>query len=167
MPYRETIVSAAEMAAPKNLPRGSVIGITASRQVTVRLLVRPLPEGVTQLLEKNVGILRRLYSRRKAEAEGEHRNKDLSDGEREEDEDHELLADGADLLSTVEFKENLASRFAEEKGQSDTWRGVVEKIAAFGPRRVGPNILIDNTVQGTCQKLYAFEQSILTMLIMV
>ena len=159
VPYRESIVSATEMAAPnqKNLPRGTVIGITTSKQITVRLLVRPLPEGVTQLLGKNIGILRRLYSRRKAEAEGELRKEDASDGERDDDEDHEPFAGSGDLLSMAEFKNNLASKFAEEKGQSDIWRGAVEKIAAFGPRRVGSNILIDNTMQGTCQRLYVLE----------
>lgn len=156
VPYRESIVSAAEMAAPKNngLPRGTVIATTTSKQIKIRLQVTPLPSGVTEFLEKSVGLIRRLYSRRKAEAEGKLGRDKVNDQGTEQEADEELLGGSGDLLSMVEFKELLASKFAEERGQSDMWKNVVDRIAAFGPRRVGSNVLIDNTIHGTCQKLY-------------
>ena len=53
----------------------------------------------------------------------------------------------------VNVREQLLSVIAVKKGQEHVWAGVVEKIAAFGPRRTGPNLLIDATHTGTCQRL--------------
>ncbi len=152
VPYRETIVGAAEMAAPKDkaLPRGTVIGVTASKLVAIRLRVRPLPVAVTEFLENNAGVIRRLYSDRKAEEER------TSGGSYEilthDEADHSSMADGG-LFTILEFKEKLQALFSKEKGQSEVWADAAEKIAAFGPRRAGPNLLIDATESGTCQKL--------------
>lgn len=153
VPYRETVVNAAEMAPPKNktLPRGTVIGVTASKLITIRLRVRPLPLAVTEFLEKNVRAVRRLYSEKRAEEESKRGGLD-DPGLSRDDADHAPTADGR-LFSLPEFKENLRTVFAKEKGQSEVWADVVEKIAAFGPRRTGPNLLIDVTEHGTCQKL--------------
>lgn len=153
VPYRETILNAAEMAPPKDktLSRGTVISVTASKQITIRLRVRPLPSAVTEFLEKNVGAVRRLYSEK---AEEESKRGDLNDpGALSHDADHVPTGNGS-LFSLLDFKENLRAVFAEENGQSEVWADVVEKIAAFGPRRTGPNLLIDVTERGTCQKLY-------------
>lgn len=154
VPYRETIVSAAEMAAPKDkdLPRGTVIGVTTSKQITVRIRVRPLPTPVVDFLEKHITLLRRLYSKQKAEAEAKMKNTEMMDGEEDQD-DADVEENGGDLLSMVDFRNDLASAFAEEKGQTDVWAKVTERIAAFGPRRVGPNILVDNTKQEICERL--------------
>lgn len=155
VPYRETVVNAAEMAPPKDktLPRGTVIGATASKQITIRIRVRPLPSAVTEFLEKNVGAVRRLYSERRAEEKSKRGGLDDPGALSRDDADYAPTADGS-LLSLLEFKENLRAIFANEKGQLEVWADVVEKIAAFGPRRTGPNLLIDVTEHGTCQKLY-------------
>ncbi|MCJ1272140.1 Cytoplasmic GTPase/eEF2-like protein (ribosomal biogenesis) [Lobaria immixta] len=160
VPYRETIVSVAEMAPPKDksLPRGTVIGVTASKQITIRLRVRPLPFAVTEFLEKNVGAVRRLYSERRAEEESRRGVLDDPEALSRDDADHGPTADGS-LFSLPEFKEKLRAVFAKEKGQSEVWADVVEKIAAFGPRRTGPNLLIDITEHGTCQKFLQEGQS--------
>ena len=155
VPYRETIVSAAEMSPPKNkdLPRGTVVSVTTSKQITVRLRVRPLPDAVTEFLLKNAGAIRRLYSERKEQEEG--RKGKTTDGEDVEDqaEADEIPAVDTGMLSLLDFREKLRSAFAESKGQEYVWADVVEKIAAFAPRRTGPNILIDATQDGTCQRL--------------
>ena len=157
MPYRETIVSVAEMNPPKNkdLSRGTVIGVSTSKQITIRLRVRPLPVSVTTFLEKNAGAIRRLYSERKAEEQGK---RDLSaDSENlyeQQEDDDEIPATDSGILSILDFREKLRSAFAEDKGQEHVWVDVVEKIAAFGPRRTGPNLLIDITQDGTCQRLW-------------
>lgn len=155
VPYRETIVSATEMNSPKNknVPRGTVIGTTTSKQITIRLRVRPLPISVTEFLEKNVGAIRRLHSQRKAE-EDSKREDAISDEEVEDrDEEDQAPAAKVGLLSLLDFREKLRAAFGEAKGEESVWAGVVEKIAAFGPRRTGPNLLIDATEQGTCQRL--------------
>lgn len=155
VPYRESIISALEMAPPRDkaLPRGTVLGVTTSKQATVRLRVRPLPLAVTGFLEKNVRLIRRLYSEGKAEEGIESRASDeIGAIVTRNDADHHPETNNG-LLSITEFKESLKSLLAEEKGQSEVWSDVVENIAAFGPRRIGPNLLIDSTENGTCHKL--------------
>lgn len=156
VPYRESIVAAAEMNPPKdpNLPRGTVIGETASKQVSVRLRVRPLPPSVTEFLGKNAGAIKRLYSERRAEEEGQHagihtpHEAGAEDDGIQEAEQREI----GQSLDFAEFKKQLKEAFAEAKGQKDIWADVIEKITAFGPRRIGPNILVDATKAGICGK---------------
>ncbi|KAL9046483.1 MAG: hypothetical protein Q9214_000692 [Letrouitia sp. 1 TL-2023] len=147
VPYRESIISAAEMAAPreKELPRGTVVGVTTSKQLTVRLKVRPLPAEVIEFLEKNVDAIRQLYAERKARDEGRQMPGTV-------DMDPDQAFPKTDLLSLANFKSKLNDTFAQVAPNSDIWTNVVEEIAAFGPRRVGPNLLIDKTRSGTCQK---------------
>ena len=158
VPYRETIVSATEMPPPKNkdLPRGTVVGTTSSKQMTVRLRVRPLPDAVTGFLLKNAGTIRRLYSERKEQEEGKTGTTADADNVGEQAEADEIPAADTGMLSLLEFREKLRTVFAEIKGQEHVWADVVEKIAAFGPRRTGPNLLIDATQTGTCQRLWDF-----------
>ena len=155
VPYRETIVSATEMPAPKNkdLPRGTVVGVTTSKQVTVRLRVRPLPPTVTEFLETNSAAIRGLYAERKAE---EYLKRGF-------DEHPEEMAeiDGADnngvstinILSATAFKKALLAAFAENEEHPEIWENVVDSITAFGPRRTGPNLLIDSTESKLCRRL--------------
>lgn len=154
VPYRESIVSAAEMAPPKDkdLPRGTVIASTTSKQITIRLRVRPLPSTVVEILDKSVGLLRQLYSKHKVEVEGKV-SEDFLEGEIEQDVDNDHTATNEGLLSLVDFKDDLKKAFTEDTAGSAFWADAVEKIAAFGPRRVGPNILVDSTKTGTCDKL--------------
>ena len=155
VPYRETTVQAAEMNPLKNkdLPRGTVVSTTTSKQVTIRLRVRPLPASVNEFLEKNVGAIRRLYSEKRAE-EGS-KGADMTDGEilHEEESKEDFQAVQGDVPSLLDFRERLRSVFAEAKGEGDVWTDVVEHICAFGPRRTGPNLLIDATKRGICQSL--------------
>lgn len=152
VPYRESIVRAEEMKPPadKELGRGTVIAVTTSKQVTIRLRVRPLPTEVTEFLGKNSGAIKRLYSDRQAE---EKRNKlegseDATAVPEEIEEDNTV--GGIKVLSLEDFKKQLQSSFDGVKGQRDIWANAVEQIAAFGPRRTGPNLLIDATKEGIC-----------------
>ncbi|KAF2189047.1 putative ribosome biogenesis protein Ria1 [Zopfia rhizophila CBS 207.26] len=155
VPYRESIVAAAEMNPPKdpNLPRGTVIGVTTSKQITVRLRVRPLPATVTEFLGKNAGAIKRLYAERGVEDGREGTDSPMEDtvGEQDGMEEVEQLETGH-TLSLAEFKKQLQAAFKEAKGQKEIWADVIEKITAFGPRRVGPNILVDATGGGICGK---------------
>ena len=155
VPYRETIVSATEMSPPKgkDLPRGTVVGVTTSKQILVRLRVRPLPDVVTEFLLKNAGAIRRLYSERKEQEEGKKGMTADREGVDEQAEADEAPAVDTGMLSLLDFREKLRSVFSETKGQEHIWADVVEKIAAFGPRRTGPNLFIDATQDGTCQRL--------------
>ncbi|KXT04565.1 hypothetical protein AC578_8627 [Pseudocercospora eumusae] len=161
VPYRETIVRAEEMNSPRDpaLGRGVVEATTSSKQVSIRMRVRPLPAKVTEFLVKHTGAVKRLYSERKAQEEERTTNAAAGDktAESAEEEDHQSEAEdvsgeAGQHLTLQEFKQRLSDAFGEEKGDREVWKGVVEKIACFGPRRVGPNILIDETESGLCNK---------------
>ncbi|KAI9740156.1 MAG: Cytoplasmic GTPase/eEF2-like protein (ribosomal biogenesis) [Cirrosporium novae-zelandiae] len=159
VPYRESIVKAPEMAPPKNkdLPRGTVVGVTTSKQVTIRLRVRPLPQAVTDFLGKHTRSIKRLYAEKKAKEQGKQTQDDGS-----EDEDKDSVDDEAGMemvvLSLAEFKKQLKDAFEESKEDLEVWKNAVEQITAFGPRRVGQNVLIDACPTGCCPKFLREDQ---------
>jgi ribosome assembly protein 1 len=154
VPYRETIVRAEEMKpANKELGRGTVITTTTSKQVTIRLRVRPLPAEVTEFLGKNVAAIKRLYSDRQA-AEKETQKKNSQESSDQEDVDEDDLVDNSKVLSLPEFKKQLQATFESVKGQREIWANAVDQITAFGPRRTGANLLIDTTKECICGRLY-------------
>lgn len=151
VPYRESIVAAAEMNPPQNkdLPRGTVVSVTTSKNVTIRLRVRPLPAPVTEFLSKNSGAIKQMYFERSA-AEEQKRDGSISEGQPTEGGEEGIEVDAAvtetgQILTVKEFRKQLLEAFAEAKSESEVWAGVAEKIAAFGPKRTGPNLLIDET----------------------
>ena len=148
VPYRETIVSAPEMPPPKNpeLGRGGVETTSASKLLTLRLRVVPLPPVVTEFFAKHVGTIKRLQSaQRGSESAPPVETSDATDEARE-----------GSILSLQDFRRELTRIFDEEEvtGDKELWRNVVDRITAFGPRRIGPNILVDATTVNTCEKLY-------------
>ncbi|KAF1949816.1 elongation factor 2 [Byssothecium circinans] len=152
VPYRESIVAAEEMNPPKDpdLPRGTVIGTTANKQVSVRLRVRPLPASVTDFLSKNSGAIKRLYAEKSAE---EERQRQGDESHAEDGMEEAEQQETGHALSLADFKQQLEAAFKEAKGQREIWTDVIEKITAFGPRRIGPNILVDATKDGICGRV--------------
>ncbi|PVI02944.1 P-loop containing nucleoside triphosphate hydrolase protein [Periconia macrospinosa] len=152
VPYRESIVAAEEMNPPKNpeLPRGTVIAATASKQVSLRLRVRPLPPSVTDFLSKNSGAIKRLYSESR-DAEDKQKIADgitaASSGVEQDGMEEAEQQETGHTLSLSDFKKKLNEAFKEAKGQREVWTDVIERIVAFGPRRIGPNILVDATAE--------------------
>ncbi|KAL4740902.1 P-loop containing nucleoside triphosphate hydrolase protein [Aspergillus similis] len=155
VPYRETIVKAAEMAAPKNpdLGRGGVLAVSASKQLTVRLKVIPLPEAVTEFFTKHVGTIKRLQSEKRV-IRAESENITLSSESTQQDEAADAAGEAREvsLLSLDDFRKELSKTFEEVKEDKELWKDVVDKIIAFGPRRTGPNVLVDATAVNTCEK---------------
>ncbi|KAJ4304269.1 Cytoplasmic GTPase/eEF2-like protein (ribosomal biogenesis) [Collariella sp. IMI 366227] len=151
VPYRETIVRAEEMRPPNNkeLGRGVVVGTTSSKQVTITLRARPLPKEVTDFLLKNSAGVKRLYSDRKAAEEGGSDRIPSPEPATETQEDSAEADDeislAAKALSPEELAKQLQSQFDSEKDRLDSWKSIVDRIVSFGPRRTGPNLLIDAT----------------------
>lgn len=152
VPFRESIVSTAEMAAPKNpeLERGGVLTVSPSKQLTIKLRVLPVPSEATEFLSKNAGTLKQLQSEKRAKAE----QKDTEVEEAVEDVENREVgeADETNVLSLAEFKNELRKSLAGSKHEAIN-SDIVEKIISFGPRRIGPNILIDATTASTSVKL--------------
>ncbi|KAK5047125.1 hypothetical protein LTR84_007068 [Exophiala bonariae] len=158
VPYRETIVKAEEMEPPKHkdLPRGAAIAVTASKVVSVKLRVRPLPENITEFLIKNGASIRRLYAEKQAQEDGIKNAEDV-----DEDGAIDLGYDAGherSNLSLQEFRQQLQKAFDEVEEDKEEWQKVVSKICAFGPRRIGPNLFIDATERNTCKR-FLLEQN--------
>jgi ribosome assembly protein 1 len=103
-----------------------------------------LPGNVTEFLLKNSGAIKQLYSERNSRDET-----DTGDGvgiipEDITADDEVLEAKG---LSFDELKKQLQVVLESGKGR-EAWKGAIDKIAAFGPRRIGPNLLLDYTQEG-------------------
>ncbi|ROV87593.1 hypothetical protein VSDG_09624 [Cytospora chrysosperma] len=155
VPYKETIVRAEEMKPPANkeLGRGGVIGVTSSKQATLTLRVRPLPPKVTDFLNKHAGAIKHLYSKKLGtNGNGAADENQSVDGEIIDD-DEDILQ--AKSLTADELKKQLQSILENGKGR-EHFKNIIDQIAAFGPRRTGPNLLIDATKEGCLPR--AFEQ---------
>lgn len=154
VPYRETTVKAEEMRPPvnKDLGRGAVVAATSSKQVNLTLRVQPLPENVTEFLLKNSDSVKQLYAERTAK-----------EGGSETDEVDENVAADIDLatrkhLSPEDFKQQLQQQLEKGKGR-ELWKNKIDQIASFGPRRTGPNLLIDATADGIFQRAFAIYKA--------
>ncbi|KAG7482249.1 elongation factor-like GTPase 1 [Solea senegalensis] len=106
-------------------PNGLVTLTTPNRLATVGVRAIPLPQEVTSLLERSSELIRTLEQMNLSLREG--KNLDISVGT-------------MDAIAGLKAQlENLL--------QGRRWRSAVERIWAFGPRRYGPNILL-NSVEG-------------------
>ncbi|XP_034536573.1 elongation factor-like GTPase 1 [Notolabrus celidotus] len=104
---------------------GLVTLTTPNRLATICIRAIPLPQEVTCLLESSTELIRTL----------EHINMTLREGKTLEV-----------SLRTLEAIAGLKAQL-ESLLQGRKWRNAVERIWAFGPRRCGPNILL-NSVEG-------------------
>uniref|UniRef100_A0A8C1PS52 Elongation factor-like 1 n=1 Tax=Cyprinus carpio TaxID=7962 RepID=A0A8C1PS52_CYPCA len=101
---------------------GLVTLTTSNKMATVGVRAIPLPEEVTRLLEDNVELIRTMEQFSLFAWE-----------------DKTLDINQKILENIQDFKVKLESNL-----QGHKWRGAVEHIWAFGPRRFGPNILLNN-----------------------
>ncbi|KAJ8106840.1 hypothetical protein ONZ43_g6924 [Nemania bipapillata] len=156
VPYRETIVRAEEMRPPanKDLGRGAVVGITSSKQVSITLRVRPLPQNVTDFLLKNAASIKRVYSEQHG-IEQDESNKDEFQDQQDVEIDTDVIE--SKTLSIEELRAQLGEVLESGKGR-EAWKGIIDNIVAFGPRRTGPNLLIDATKEGLFPKVFSGEK---------
>ncbi|CAL9702190.1 unnamed protein product [Knipowitschia caucasica] len=101
---------------------GLVTLTTPNRLATVSIRAIPLPQEVTCLLESRAELIRTL----------EQLNLSLREG-------RALEVSPRTLEEVADLKQRL-----EDLLQGHRWRNVVEHIWAFGPRRYGPNILLNS-----------------------
>lgn len=153
-PYQETVVfkdlvaSAAPAAASKEedekdgqSPSGAVVtepaadsriasGTTPDSSLTLRVRAVPLPVDAAKLLEENADLLRRLATSKKNAS-------DEADGE-----DAVVAAEGSER-EYEEFTKQLESYL--RASEDAFWKELpLARIWSCGPRRVGPNLLINN-----------------------
>ncbi|XP_068131426.1 elongation factor-like GTPase 1 [Hyperolius riggenbachi] len=112
---------------------GLVTLTTPNKLATLSVRAMPLPEEVTQLLEKNSDLIRTMEQINLAINEGSYAN--VSD---------------TTISRIHEFRSQL-----EQNLQGRRWRNYVDRIWSFGPRRYGPNILL-NHIEG-CEILSVWQ----------
>lgn len=131
-----------DMAPPKtkDSPRGTVHGSISQNLVTFTIRAVPLPQTVTNFLLSNVSILKRLH--REGHAQSWKGGK-VHVTQTEEYLNENTANDEIVRQATVrpeEFFEALDKLFKEA---GSDWVDVADKAWAFGPHRVGPNVLVD------------------------
>ncbi|KII86678.1 hypothetical protein PLICRDRAFT_264227 [Plicaturopsis crispa FD-325 SS-3] len=137
VPFRETAVKAADMAAPKtpNAPRGTIRGSDSHNLVTFTIRAVPLPETILQFILDNIITLKKLQQERKGGREGE------VDDEGEE----EGVNVHGDIMRkpTVKPEQFWAALQDKCKEAGGEWTGLVDRIWAFGPQNAGGSLLVD------------------------
>ncbi|CAF90741.1 unnamed protein product, partial [Tetraodon nigroviridis] len=103
-------------------PTGLVTLTTPNRLSTISVRAIPLPQEVTELLEGSTELMRTLEQLNMSLREGKHVDVNAR---------------------TLESLDGLKAQL-EGLLQGRKWRNAVERIWSFGPRRYGPNILLNN-----------------------
>lgn len=107
---------------------GLVEVTTINRRCTLRIRAVPLPDDITRLLEENQNLIKTMGQISKSQGKGKGWL-----------EVHQNVID-----SIREFKCQLSKVF---KGSGKMWRDAENQMWSFGPKRVGPNVLL-NRVKG-------------------
>lgn len=157
VPFRETAVKGVDMAPAKSkdAPRGTIHGSSSNSTVNFTVRAVPLPIEITSFLQANTSTMRRIQLDRR--------------GAR--------VTDDSDDTDHIASKQLTEAGGGEEKGAKEVkpeefwaelekvcaaagrdWAGVADQVWAFGPKRVGPNLLIDRT-SGT-KKLYVLPSTL-------
>ncbi|KAH8041085.1 hypothetical protein HPB51_013745 [Rhipicephalus microplus] len=116
--YRRTLIFVIQEEDDSVADDGTVTIFTPNRQVTIKLRAQPLPEEVTELLEKHTSLIR--------------------------DYDQALSSRSRKLPESLsknigELRKALAKAFAESGWPEET----MDQIWSVGPRRCGPNVLLN------------------------
>ena len=108
----------------KVLEPGLVHMSTPNKKCHIQIQALPLPDEVTNILETNSSLLKAIHEWSVSKSET----------------DSEQCVEKSVLSQITELKENLHKLFESAGSQ---WTDVIDHIWAFGPRRVGPNILVN------------------------
>ncbi|KAH3836724.1 elongation factor-like GTPase 1 [Dreissena polymorpha] len=116
------------------LDRGLVQIYNPQRHCMVQIRAVPLPPEVTDCLDKNQFLIKTLDQYVSSKISDRHKS----------DSQLGLKLKQSMKEAMIEFKEKLEKLFNDAGKQ---WKGIVDNIWAFGPKRVGPNLLV-NQVEG-------------------
>ncbi|KAH9819578.1 hypothetical protein DFH28DRAFT_924919 [Melampsora americana] len=170
VPFRETAIRTAEMVPSKNpdQPRGTVSGSVSNGLITYTIRAVPLPDEITDYLIKSPDVIRNIAPRHRADqtkktAVSASKEEIVSTDEVDDlsqtnltDDDHiSSLKAGTVLWNSLD---KLHTEYHSNTNDEDL-KDFVENIWAFGPRRTGPNVLLDQLPRSNRSKaLRANEQ---------
>lgn len=152
VPFRESIVRA-DLPANKekegvSIPRGQSEIKINSKYLTLKVQTVPLPSNVTEFLTKHATSIKAIVEEKLAK-------KSNKVEEEEEQTGDAAPIVGSNLLAAKELEALLKEEFAKSKKEggpfAHLWDNVVDQIWAFGPRRIGSNLLI-NRIPGYIRK---------------
>lgn len=141
VPFRETCVKGASMAPPKvsGAPRGTAQGTALQGAVSFTIRAVPLPRAVADFLVVNTPTLRRLL-RRGRRLDDDDDDNDVRDERPRAADDEEEEEEQARRVPVRLFWSELEKVLAKAGSE---WAGLAPQICAFGPKHVGPNVLVD------------------------
>ncbi|XP_032671587.1 elongation factor-like GTPase 1 [Odontomachus brunneus] len=141
VPLRETIVPPPKLdmvneAIEWKTEEVSLESWTSNRQCYFEIDARPLPDNITKLLEKNAALIKLSDSHCNKHAKENGVHKALPT---ENQFNEASMSDKQQKEMTV-FKNELEAAFFEAG-----WKDEFDQIWSFGPRKCGPNILLNAT----------------------
>ncbi|CDK27729.1 unnamed protein product [Kuraishia capsulata CBS 1993] len=161
IPYRETILAQSEMNPPKKPELGRGVTQLSLGNVNIKYKVIPLPEAVVQFLSENHNSIKNLVTK-----------KEVSESEDDEDDDDAgVIESNNRVLTAGELKSQLQKLLETgnklKNKDNINWTDLVDRIVSLGPKRMGPNILMDlsdnlgRRVFGEAATRFQFEDSII------
>lgn len=156
----ENLKKASNTNKKTNLPIGTTIISTPNKMCNIRIRAVPLPEEVTLFLTKKADTIKKIidsFDKRKKilqkyQQQSEDENEDETNDDDFDANDEEKIKQVL-LKEREQFLEELQNIF-DESAKSDSsniidgnkhfWDNIVKKIWAFGMKRIGPNILVNN-----------------------
>ena len=153
--HRETVFCREE-APPEAAPRPThvVEATTANGACTLRVAALPLPASVATALDQNDDLLRLAFAAGKAAGAGaaqqQQREGQHGHGQQQGEQQQEGGADagggmgapGSDSLAAFGDRLRQTAEAAAQEGQHPGLLSLLQRAWAFGPKRVGPNLLL-------------------------
>lgn len=162
IPFRETVVPPPKVDmvneaidAKTDNADGLTTVYTPNKQSVIQILCSPLPPTVTEILEKNANLLKTWdnFTAKKSGVLVEHLSnltiKCAGTNEKSDSRTNVSSVDSAVpeklILELIKFRDELKAALKDCGG---CWNSeIVDRIWSFGPRRCGPNILV-NQIEG-------------------
>lgn len=138
----QNIGAATDASSSNDSKVGLAVGTTPDGSLTLKVRAVPLPVEAAKLLEENAELLRRLATLRKKNASDE------TEVDAEEEDAEVATAAGTEAKASSEKEyDDFRAQFESHLRASDDafWRELsLDRVWSCGPRRVGPNVLINN-----------------------
>ncbi|OAD79326.1 hypothetical protein PHYBLDRAFT_105894 [Phycomyces blakesleeanus NRRL 1555(-)] len=141
VPFRESIVSA-DLSPNKEkdnvvVPRGTLEVRTQTKYITLKLRAVPLPTRVTAFLTANAASIKAIVDQKLEKKKAKRSNDGQEDDEEEATTTRaEPLEKAEKIFTAKEFQDLLKHEFDEARKEGG-------QIWAFGPRRIGSNLLVN------------------------
>ncbi|KAI9312595.1 P-loop containing nucleoside triphosphate hydrolase protein [Dichotomocladium elegans] len=155
VPFRESIVQgdlpATRESDKSPVPRG--LFESTSKNFTLKVRAVPLPRNVTDFLIQHTATIKSIIDQKTNK-----KAKQTDEGEDSVESDVAgSVGSNEKVISAEEFKEQLQEKFkaAQKQGGplASVWEDIVDQIWAFGPKRIGPNILV-NRIPGYVRRSF-------------